>query len=78
MADQRSTIKTYALAGKSATETHRSLWGKALGRSQTFQLHKEVREGRQDVQDQIGRHGQQRTVRTPENVAKVDSLISAG
>lgn len=81
MADQRGTIKTYALAGKSATETHKLLkeaYGeKALGRSQTFQLHKEVREGRQDVQDQRGRHGQQRTVRTPENVAKVDSLISA-
>eukprot|EP00095_Tigriopus_kingsejongensis_P002389 maker-scaffold714_size108203-snap-gene-0.17 protein:Tk02389 transcript:maker-scaffold714_size108203-snap-gene-0.17-mRNA-1 annotation:"PREDICTED: uncharacterized protein LOC101285465" len=71
--NQRSSIKTYALAGKSATETHKLLieayGGKALGRSQTFQLPKEVREGRQYVQDQRGRPGQQRTVRTPENVA---------
>lgn len=60
MADQRGTIKTVGLAGKSFKETHdllKAAYGdKALGRTRTFILHKEFLEGREDITDMRGRH----------------------
>eukprot|EP00095_Tigriopus_kingsejongensis_P003659 snap_masked-scaffold11_size778918-processed-gene-2.3 protein:Tk03659 transcript:snap_masked-scaffold11_size778918-processed-gene-2.3-mRNA-1 annotation:"Putative uncharacterized protein FLJ37770" len=69
MSDQRSAIKTYVKAGKSATEVLILLkvaYGdKALSQSQLFKLHREFKEGREDIEKAHGK-ATPRRVWTPE------------
>jgi histone-lysine N-methyltransferase SETMAR len=80
MSDQRGTIKTYALVGKSATEAYnliKEAYGDlAFSRAYVFDLFKQYKNGRVSIDDERGKCPKPK-LRTDENVALVKSLVLA-
>jgi histone-lysine N-methyltransferase SETMAR len=78
MTDQRETIKSFVLAGKSATETYSFLveaYGDiALSRTRVFAWHKEFRDGRTSADRKQG-SGRPREVRNLKNIKLVETLV---
>lgn len=79
MSDQCATIKTYALAGRTATEVFKLIqeaYGElAFGRSRVFELHKQYREGRESIKDDRGKCPKPK-VRNAENIALISDLVA--
>ena len=78
MSEQYSAIKTYAKAGKMATEAYNLLktaYGdKALSRTRVFDWFKQFKEGREDAESRVGKDTPCR-VRIDENIRLVENLI---
>lgn len=79
MAEQYGAIKTYAKAGKTATEAYNLLkvaYGdKALSRTRVFDWFKQFKDGREDAESRAGK-GTPRRVRIDKNVEMVKNLIN--
>lgn len=78
MTDQKATVKSFALAGKSATEAFKFVqvaYGElALSRGYVFRLHKQFAEGRESIDDDRGKCPKP-TLRTEKNCKLVDAII---
>jgi histone-lysine N-methyltransferase SETMAR len=80
MADQRGSIKTFALSGRTATETHKMIteaYGElAFSRSRVFELFKQFKEGRVSINDDRGKCAKP-TLRTDDNLTLISNLVIA-